>query len=67
MMTEEELRDLDAQECARLRSQREAEQANEPPDKWDCRCDHAHPPGVRWCDLCEFPVAVVAVTDGDSA
>jgi hypothetical protein len=46
----------DAQECTRRRELREAEQATEPADKWWCRCDHAHPPGVVWCDLCEFPV-----------
>ena len=50
----------DAQECTRRRELRRGEQATEPPDKWWCRCDHAHPPGVVWFDLCEYPVPTPA-------
>jgi hypothetical protein len=47
-------REQDALACAALRREREAS----PPDErlYVCECDHPHPPGVTWCDLCEYPL-----------
>lgn len=47
-------REKDALDCAARRRERESRPVN--PDLYMCRCDHDHPPGVIWCDLCEFPV-----------
>jgi hypothetical protein len=47
-------REQDAADCAARRREREAHPV--PLDRYACRCDHDHPPGVPWCDLCENPV-----------
>jgi len=41
-----------ADRCAALRRERETHPFT---PHW-CECDHPHPPGTGWCDLCEEPV-----------
>jgi hypothetical protein len=49
-------REQDARDCAARRREREARTPADP-DLFVCHCDHDHPPGVLWCDLCEYPIA----------
>jgi hypothetical protein len=54
-------REQDALDCAARRREREAHPV--PAERYACRCDHDHPPGVPWCDLCENPVLTIADLD----